>query len=309
MKLHSRVKWGDTESDTFPIRSGVLQGGVLSPLLFNLYVNSVLNALEKSKLGCCMYSQYIGCIMYADDLLLISASVIDLQSMLNICQKEFNKLGMVFNPNKSKCLWVGPNTNIVPVEMTINSVKLEWVSKIKYLGHYFLAGKSLTIDLTENKKKFFATANKILYKAKFCNDIVKLQLLESYCLPLLTYSLEAISLKKEQLSQINSWWNSIYRIIFNYNKRESVRELMWRLNRLNLANIYILRKILFIKKILEDIDGNTTLQEYMLKYVVSPKCQNLCRINGISLIWNENKIKYKIFENFQKDLIARGTIL
>ena len=47
--------------------------------------------------------------MYADDLLkLLSASVIDLQKMLNICSQEALKLGIKFNPNKSKLLCVGP---------------------------------------------------------------------------------------------------------------------------------------------------------------------------------------------------------
>ena len=55
---------------------------------------------------------FIGCIMYADDLLLLSASVVDLQIMLDKCDVCGNELGIKFNSNKSKCIFIGPNQNI-----------------------------------------------------------------------------------------------------------------------------------------------------------------------------------------------------
>ena len=51
------------------------------PLFFNLYVDDLLVDLESKKLGCCVADTYVGCIMYADDILLLSASVVVLQSM------------------------------------------------------------------------------------------------------------------------------------------------------------------------------------------------------------------------------------
>jgi hypothetical protein len=40
---------------------------------------------ESSKLGCWIGDLYIGCIMYADDLVLISSSVCELQRMFDVC--------------------------------------------------------------------------------------------------------------------------------------------------------------------------------------------------------------------------------
>jgi len=50
---------------------GVRQGGVFSPLLFNLYVDDLICRLELSNLGCCINGIYLGCIMYADDVLFV----------------------------------------------------------------------------------------------------------------------------------------------------------------------------------------------------------------------------------------------
>ena len=81
-KLSATVRWNGVFSRYFDgFFCGVRQGGVLSPLLFNLYVDGLLDDLESKKLGCCVADTYVGCIMYADDILLLSASIVVLQSM------------------------------------------------------------------------------------------------------------------------------------------------------------------------------------------------------------------------------------
>ena len=45
----SRVKWGSSFSEMFSISNGVKQGGVLSPILFGVYINSLLDKPEKSR--------------------------------------------------------------------------------------------------------------------------------------------------------------------------------------------------------------------------------------------------------------------
>ena len=46
------VKWGGKNSASFPISNGVKQGGVISALLFSLYVDALFLLLKKSGLGC-----------------------------------------------------------------------------------------------------------------------------------------------------------------------------------------------------------------------------------------------------------------
>ena len=73
------VRWGQYTSCLFAVTDGVRQGGVLSPLLFCIYTDDIIQSLMSLRLGCYLNDCYIGCIMYADDLILISSSVCEMQ--------------------------------------------------------------------------------------------------------------------------------------------------------------------------------------------------------------------------------------
>ena len=122
--------------------------------------------------------------------------------------------------------------------MKLHNVQLEWATTIKFLGIHFLAGRSLTIDISDCRKKFFFSVNKILNKSKYCNEITRLNMVETYCLPILMYAIESLSVQKCQINQMNVWWNSVYRSIFKFNKWESVKNLILYLGRLNFKSIY-----------------------------------------------------------------------
>jgi len=72
----------------FVVRSEVRQGEILSQILCNVYVNDLVNNLVDEDYGCHVGSVFFGCfisIIYADDIILLSPSLIGLQAMLDVC--------------------------------------------------------------------------------------------------------------------------------------------------------------------------------------------------------------------------------
>ena len=59
---------------------------MLSPCLFNIYIDDSLKELCTSGCGSKVTNAYVGCLAYADDILLLSPTVIYLQRMINICK-------------------------------------------------------------------------------------------------------------------------------------------------------------------------------------------------------------------------------
>ena len=65
--------------------AGVRQGGVLSPMLFAVFVDDLLLKLKNCSSGCHIEGICLNAAMFADDLLLMTISVCDLQRMVNLC--------------------------------------------------------------------------------------------------------------------------------------------------------------------------------------------------------------------------------
>ena len=79
-KLFVTVRWNTSLSMQFAVCSSVRQGSTLSPALFNLFINAFIVKLKSSGIGCHICDQYFGCLLYADDLILLSPSVAGLHS-------------------------------------------------------------------------------------------------------------------------------------------------------------------------------------------------------------------------------------
>jgi hypothetical protein len=245
-KLTATVRWNGRFSHKFAIYCGVRQGSVLSPLLFNIYVDDLITRLSTSGLGCYIGNIFFGCVMYADDLLLLSASVSGLQSMLDVCFKYGQDHVIIFNPKKSICCHFG-SSSINVTAMTIGGLTVDWVNSFKYLGVTFNNnGTKINIDCHVVKRKFYSACNSVLSHCKRNNELVKLHLVKSFCLPLLTYCLGAIEIPRYRVKQIGVCWNDSFRKIFGSNRWESVKELQFNLGELPFEYLYDLYCLKFL---------------------------------------------------------------
>ncbi len=82
MNQSSCLKWGSSVSSSFSAQNGVKQRGVLSPQLFNTYLDVLLTDLKKTGLGCHIGHEYMGSFAYADDIVLLSPQY--LHTILNL---------------------------------------------------------------------------------------------------------------------------------------------------------------------------------------------------------------------------------
>jgi len=134
--------------------------------------------------------------MYADDLLLLSASVSGLQSMLDICYLYGLNNSIVFNYAKSVCLKIGLNWHRQISQMFLGTRKLEWVTSVKYMGMMFNSGR--------------ASCNGILAHCKNVDEFVKLSLIRAYCLPILLYCVVALDMLRYQVKDLAVCWNDCF---------------------------------------------------------------------------------------------------
>ena len=95
------VGWGATLSTAFQVTNGVRQGGILSLILFNLYINALSIRLTNFDIGGTLGSKFVNHIIYADDLCIVSLSSSGLQTLLKMCTDYCDLHDIKFNAKKS----------------------------------------------------------------------------------------------------------------------------------------------------------------------------------------------------------------
>ena len=108
----AKVRTGYGTTDWFQIEKGVCQGCILSPCLFNLYVEYIMwNAgLDEAQAGIKVAGRNINNLRYADDTTLIAESE-ELKSFLMKVKEESEKSGLKLNIQKMKIMASGPITS------------------------------------------------------------------------------------------------------------------------------------------------------------------------------------------------------
>ena len=95
--LVGKINW-------FQIRKGVYQGCILSPCLFNLYAEYIMQnaGLDEAKAGIKIAGRNINNLRYADDTTLMAESEEELKSLLIKVKVESEKVGLKLNIQKIK---------------------------------------------------------------------------------------------------------------------------------------------------------------------------------------------------------------
>ncbi len=76
-----RTVWSGKFSRLFGTSNGRQLGGIVSPVLFCVYMDTLLKRLESEEYGCWIDSHYFGSVGYADDLKLLSPTICGLRKM------------------------------------------------------------------------------------------------------------------------------------------------------------------------------------------------------------------------------------
>jgi len=108
--LHCAVLWNSVIGESFLVKCGVRQGGVLSPYLFSIYVDDVISVLKNSGTGIFVRNIYTGCILYATAqrvFFCCRAATPVCKKMVDICTQYGIQWEIKFNSTKSQCLSFG----------------------------------------------------------------------------------------------------------------------------------------------------------------------------------------------------------
>jgi len=104
-----RVLWNGSNSRGFHVTNDVKQSGAVSPILFCVYIDVLLNQLMQGDwYGCFVSGWFVGAMAYADDLVLLIPTAMAMRRMLSICSYYAIEFCLSFNTSKTKGMIFSP---------------------------------------------------------------------------------------------------------------------------------------------------------------------------------------------------------
>ena len=225
--MEYNIKWAKSHSNSFRVLCGTKQGGILSPDFFAIYIDDLIKILKKMGVGCHIIDYFIACLLFADDMSLISPTRDALQRLLDVCASYCLKFCLRFNIAKTKVMVFGRLSRSVPslARISINGEMIEYVEKCKYLGFYLVSNDHFKISVQEDLRGFFGSVNSILTCLQKPKENVLMQLLYNNCVSQLTYGAAVKDLTASEKNQFSVAVNNVIRRIFGLRYWQSIRQI------------------------------------------------------------------------------------
>ena len=183
MYTRQRLKttWNGALSDSFGATNGVKQGGILSPILFCLYIDELLIRVNESGLGCHIgHVSYAG-LGYADDVTTMAPSMNASQRIMKICEEFGIEYNVIWNCGKTYCLRIGSN-GLSPIrQIVLNGNVLKWKKKVRHLGNIVKYDLCDYDDIMFKKGVFISQVNKLNIKFDSVSSSLRGKLFQTYC--------------------------------------------------------------------------------------------------------------------------------
>jgi hypothetical protein len=249
-KTKARVRINGELSESFEIETGLMQGGIISPMLFNIVFDYVIRkVIEEAGINGIKLAfgsrdffhtnkdQFedldVVALMYADDLVAISDKVADIERFIRTFEKVTQQCGLTMNVKKTCIMSLkqfkedsqrriikGQEIGVPNLNIIIRNENIELVEYFPYLGCIVSRDQSMEKEI-EAKLAKAATAfnmlrNTIWYRKSVSLE-AKFRIFRACVLPVLLHGIEVWSLTMAQERRINSFYMKCLRTIICVN--------------------------------------------------------------------------------------------
>lgn len=221
-----RVQIDDTKSDWCDVVAGVPQGGVLSPLLFSIFINTLVSNLRFSSFH-----------LYADDVqLYLSFSPNNIINAIDLLTEDLRavsswsqKFGLQINTSKTQVMITGSrgflsrlDRNSLP-SVKYNDIPLVYCSEVKNLGLFITESLNWDKHITEVSRKIFGSMHAMKRMQNFLPFSAKITLVNSILLPIIDYAdVCYCDATEEQLNKLERLLNVCIRYVFGLRKYDHI---------------------------------------------------------------------------------------
>ena len=226
------VRVGDGVSEWFPVKVGLRQGCVMSPWLFNLYMDGVVRevnmrvmerglSLLESENGECKLNQ----LLFADDTALVADSEEELQHLVREFGRVCKRRKLKVNVNKSKVMRCRRGVDDSRLNVTLEGEQLEEVDCFKYLGSSISVDGKIEgeVKARVNEVAKVQGGLKEILKSKTLKMDAKRRLYEGIAVPTALYGAETWNMSVKDRRRLNVVEMRCLRNMCGVTRRDRIR--------------------------------------------------------------------------------------
>jgi hypothetical protein len=177
-------------SDPFEVGKGLRQGDVLSPVLFNLALESVLRRMPRRQIMELKENHTI--LAYADDIIILGDTKQDTVNSMSDLMEVCKHIGLSINQEKTKYMFMTREArdNEDDSDLEVGGISFQQVHDFKYLGvninNRNCMHNEIKIRLKAGNGCYFAMSH--LFRSKLLSRKNKEKLYTTYLRPVVTYA-------------------------------------------------------------------------------------------------------------------------
>ena len=226
---NSVIRWNDHNSFSFSVSRGMRQGSILSPTLFNIFLDELLHQLQQMSHGIKVFDMALNACAYADDITLFAATVPGLQCLIDKCALYSEKYRFKFGLKKSKCMVIGKNPFVSPPRWKIGDSDIMCEDSVEILGVTI----ENNLNYSSHVQKRTTVCRQRLYGLTSVGmsypglaSETKAYLWNSIGAPMITYGMDSVNLTNANLKQLRSVQGNVIKRVMGIPKRSHHSELL-----------------------------------------------------------------------------------
>ena len=228
--INSCVRVDGVEGDWFPIRTGLRQGCVMSPSLFNLYMDAMMRKVTVGgAAGVRVGQETVIDLDFADDVALLADAWMILVGMVMRMELVTQRFGINISAKKSEVMYVGRGQgNVRAEDIQIRGQTVREVEEFTYLGSVVTADGRINQDIERRRagaRRAFGSLRQRLWSRREISLKVKMRIFNAIVLPVLLYGATAWAVTRTEENRLNALEMGMLRSIVGIRWDDFVRNV------------------------------------------------------------------------------------
>ena len=188
---------------------GVKQGGVLSPVLFSIYLDQLIVQRRLLGMGCYMNGLFTGVFIYADDITLLAPSRASMVLMLEKCESFALTHDILFNASKTKYMIFKRCESVNTAPLYFKNMPINCVHECDLLGITLSSSRTTANVIEKAVMKFNMKSNEIITDFKLLPCYIKSKLFTTFCTD--AYGCQLWNFESREVHNFDVAWRKVVR--------------------------------------------------------------------------------------------------